>query len=131
MTNSLKDHEGTVSIGGRTITNICIADDVDGLAGEEEELTKLVECLDKASTAYGMEITAEKTKLVTNNTSGINTEIKVNGRKLEAVTSFKDLSSVKTDGSSKPRIAQTTAALTRLKSVWNDRNISLSSIALM
>ena len=85
MTNSLKDHEGTVSIGGRTTTNLRIADDVDGLAGEEEELTKLVECLDKASTAYGMEISAEKTKLVTNNTSGINTKIKVNGRKLETV----------------------------------------------
>ena len=40
----------------------------------------LVERLDKASTAYGMEISAEKTKLMTNNTSGINTEIKVNGQ---------------------------------------------------
>ena len=49
--------------------------------------------LDKASTAYGMEISAEKTKLVTNNTSGINTEIKVNGQKLETVTSFKYLGS--------------------------------------
>ena len=34
----------------------------------------------EASTAYGMEISAEKTKLMTNNTSGINTEIKVNGQ---------------------------------------------------
>ena len=39
-------------------------------------------CLDKASIAYGMEIIAEKTKLMTNNTSGINTETKVNGRSL-------------------------------------------------
>ena len=30
-----------------------------------EELTKLVECLNKASTAYGMEISAEKIKLMT------------------------------------------------------------------
>ena len=68
---------------------------------------------------------------MTNNTSGINTEIKVNGQKLETVTSFKYLGSVITDEGSKPeilsRIAQTTAALTRLKPVWNDRNISLSS----
>ena len=48
------------------------ADDIDGLAGEEEELAKLVERLDKASTAYSMEISAEKTKLMTDNTSGIN-----------------------------------------------------------
>ena len=38
-----------------------------------------------------MEISAEKTKLMTNNTSGINTEIKVNGQKLETVTRFKYL----------------------------------------
>ena len=70
-----EDHEGTVSIGGRTITNLCFADDIDGLAGEEE-LAKLVEHLDKASAAYSMEISTEKIKLMTNNTSGINTEIK-------------------------------------------------------
>ena len=101
------------------------------MAGEEEELANLVECLDKASTAYGMEISAEKTMLMTNNTSGMNTEIKVNGQKLETVTSFKYLGSVITDEGSKPEIlsrkAQTTAALTRLKPVWNDRSISLSS----
>ena len=61
---------------------------------------------------------------MTNNTSGINTEIKINGQKLETVTSFKYLNSVVTVLS---RIAQTTAALTRLKPVWNDRSISLSS----
>ena len=52
---------------------------------------------------------------MTNNTSGINTEIKVNGQKLETVTSFNYLGSVITDQGSKPeilsRIAQTTAAL--------------------
>ena len=71
-----------------------------------------------------MEISAEKTKLMTNNTSGTNTEIKVNGPKLETVTSFKCLRSVITDEGSKPeilsRIAQTIEALTRLKPVWND-----------
>ena len=78
-----------------------------------------------------MEISAEKTKHMTNNTSGINTEIKVNGEKLETVISFKYLGSVKIDEGSKPeilsRIAQTTAALRKLKPVLNDRSISLSS----
>ena len=131
MTDALEDREGTVSIGGRTITNPRFADDIESLAGEEEELANLAERLDKASTAHGMENSAEKTKLMTNNTSGINTEIKVNGQKLEAVTSFKHLGSVITDKGSKPEIlsrtAQTTAALTRLKSVWIDKSISLSS----
>ena len=74
MTDALEDHEGTVSIGGSTITNLRFADDIDGLAGVEEELANLAEHLDKASTTYSMEISAEKTKLMTNNTSGINTE---------------------------------------------------------
>ena len=72
-----------------------------------------------------------KTKLMTNNSSGINTGIKVNGQKLETVTSFKYLGSVITDEGSKPellcRIAQSTAALTRLDPIWIDKSISLSS----
>ena len=62
MTDALKDYEGTVSIRGRTITNFRFAYDIDTLAGEEEKLVNLV---DKASTAYGMEISAEKIKLMT------------------------------------------------------------------
>ena len=120
ITDTLENHEGTVSIRGRAITNLRFADDIDGLAGEEEEMANLVERLDRASTADGMGISAEKTKLMTNNTSGINTEIKVNSQKLETVTSFKYLGSVIIDEDSKlkilSRIVQTTAALTRLKS---------------
>ena len=96
MTDALEDHEGTVSIGGRTITNLHFADDID-VAGEEE-LANLDEHLDKASTAYSMEISAKKTKLMTDNT----TEIKVNGQYLQTVTSFKYLGSVITDEGSKP-----------------------------
>ena len=69
----------------------------DGLVGGEEELRKLVEPLNKACTAYSIKISAKKTKLMTNNTSGINIEIKVNGQKLETVTSFNYLGSVITD----------------------------------
>ena len=66
ITDALEDHKGTVSIGMRAITNLRFADDIDGLAGEEE-LAKLAEHLDKASTAYGIEISAKKNKLMTNN----------------------------------------------------------------
>ena len=51
-----------------------------------------------------MEISAEKTTLMTNDTSGINTEINVNGQKLETVTNFKYLGSVTTEECSKPEI---------------------------
>ena len=66
-----------------------------------------------------------------NNISGINKEIKIDRQKLEKVTSFKYLGSVVPDKDSKPeilpKIAQTTAAFTRLIPVLNDRNISFSS----
>ena len=68
MTDALEDHEGTVNIGGRKITNLGFVADIDGLAGDEEELAKKVERLE----AYGMAIRAEKTTVITNNTGGFN-----------------------------------------------------------
>ena len=50
---ALSGLEGAVTIGGRTITSLRFADDIDGLAGEGE-LAKLIERLDKAATAYGI-----------------------------------------------------------------------------
>ena len=46
MTDALEEHDGKVSIGGRNITNLRFADDLDALAEEEEELDGLVESLD-------------------------------------------------------------------------------------
>ena len=121
MTDALNDHEGTVSIGGRKITYLHYADGIDGLAGREEELADLVERIDKTSTAFGMPINAEKTKLMTNNTNGISTDIRVNGEKLDYVNSFKYLGAIIADEGSKPEIlarsAQTTAALAKLKTI--------------
>ena len=49
-----------ICTGGRTVTSLGCADDIDGLA-KDEELAKLVERLDKVSTAHGMEIRSQKT----------------------------------------------------------------------
>ena len=131
MSDALEEHDGKVSIGGRNITNLRFADDIDALAEEGQELEALVESLDKTCTRYKMEISAEKTKLMTNSASGIQREIKVKGQKLVTVTSFKYLGAVVSDDGSKPevfsRIAQATAALTKLKPIWRDNNISLGS----
>ena len=129
MSDALEEHDGKVSIGGRNITNLRFADDIDALAEEEQELEAL-ESLDKTCTRYRMEISAEKTKLMTNSANGIQREIKVKGQKQGTVTSFKYLGAVVSDDGSKPevlsRIAQATAALTKLKPIWRD-NISLGS----
>ena len=130
MSDALEEHDGKVSICGRNITNLRFADDIDALAEEEQELEALAESLDKTCTRYKMEISAEKTKLMTNSANGSQREIKVKGQKLGTVTSFKYLGAVVSDGS-KPevlsRIAQATAALTKLKPIWRDNNISLGS----
>ena len=127
MADALEDHKSTVSIGGRTISNLRFADYIDGLAGSELELERL----DKTPTTYGMQISIEKTKLMTNNTNGISSNIRVKGEKLETVQSFKYVGAIVSDEGSMPeirsRIAQTVAALAKLKIIWDDNNIDLSS----
>ena len=129
MSDALEKHDGKVSVGGRNITNLRFADDIDALAEEEQELEALLESLNKICTRYKMEISAEKIKLMTNSANGIQREIKVKGLKLGTVTNY--LGAVVSDDGSKPevlsRIAQATAALTKLKPIWRDNNISFGS----
>ena len=74
-----------------------------------------------------MKISAEKAKLMTNNANDISIDIKINSEKLDEVDSFKYVGAVVTDQGSKvevlSRIAQTTEALARLKTTWNDKHI--------
>ncbi|GFO47197.1 endonuclease-reverse transcriptase [Plakobranchus ocellatus] len=131
MTDALEDRCGTVNIGGRPITNLRFADDTDGLAGNECELASLVEQLDKASSNFSMEISAEKTKIMTNSKESSKKEIRFNGQILESVAKYKYLGSIISDEGSLPeilsRIAQTIAALTKLKPIWYNKNIAISS----
>ena len=68
---------------------------------------------------------------MTNNTNGISTDITIDNKKLETVRSYKYLGAIVSDEGSKPevlsRIAQTTAAVTKLKVIWNDKKIAISS----
>jgi len=91
MVDALSEHSGTINIGGRSITNLRFADDVDGLAGSEEELARLVTSLDQTALKYGMEIGAEKTKLMTNSVNPITTRITVARKELETVQQFNTL----------------------------------------
>ena len=117
MCETLDDHEGSVSIGGRLITNFRFADDIVVNAEEEEEAGVLVDRLDITTTRYKMEIATDKTKMMTNNPN------------------FKYLRAIICNEGSKPeilsRIAQTTAALSRSKIIWRDRNISLASKVML
>ena len=67
MSDALEEHDVKVSIGRRNFTNLRFTDDIDALAEEEQELEALVESLDKTCAGFKMEISAEKTKLMTKN----------------------------------------------------------------
>ena len=84
-----------VSIGGRLITNFRFADDIVVNAEEEEEAGFLIDRLDRTTTRYKMEICPDKTIVMTNNPNGFQSEIKINGQRLEEVEnrdSFQDSS---------------------------------------
>ena len=105
---------------------------MDDLAGNEEELASLMDRLDKDLYCLWHGRSAEKTKLMTNNTDGISVDIRVSGEKLDEVDTFKYLGALVRDQDSKPgalsRMALTTAAPSKLKrTFWNDKNTSLSS----
>ena len=60
MSDALEEHNGKVSIGGRNITTLWFADDIDALAEEEQELAALIESLVKTGTKCKIEIRVEK-----------------------------------------------------------------------
>ena len=94
MCEALDDHEGSVSIWGRLITNFSFADDIVVNAEEEEEAGVLIDQLDRTTTRYKMEIGPDKTKVMTNNPNGFQREIKIKGQRLEEVENFKYLGAI-------------------------------------
>ena len=131
MCEALNDHEGSVLIRGRLITKFRFADDIVVNAEEEEEAGVLVDRLDTTTTTDEMEIGPDKTKVMANNPNHFQREIKIKGPRVEEVETFKYLGVIISIEGSKPgvlsRIAQTIAALSRLKIICSDKNISLAS----
>ena len=55
MSDALKEHDGKLNIGGRTITKLRFAVGIFTLAKEQQEPEALVESLDKTYTRFKME----------------------------------------------------------------------------
>ena len=85
MPEALEDFEGTVSVGGRKMNNFRFADDIDLLGRSKEELTDLTRRLDRIATAYGMEISEEKSKVLRMGAGANPSDISVAGGKLDTV----------------------------------------------
>ena len=59
--------------------------DTDLMSGSNGELQDLTSRFVDRATAYGMEVTTEKRKIMTNSTNNISADISMNGQKLEEV----------------------------------------------
>ena len=68
-------NDGKVSIYSSNITNLRFVNEADALAEERKTPEALVESLDNTCTRFKMEISAKKTKLMANSTSGVKREV--------------------------------------------------------
>ena len=78
MQETLHDHHTSIPIGGRSICNLRFADGIDPLGGSNGELQDLTNRLIDRASAYGMEVSTEKSKIMTNSTNNINADITMN-----------------------------------------------------
>ena len=123
MQETLHDHSTTISIGGNPVCNLRFADDIDLMGGSNAELQELTDKLATKAGAYGMEISAAKSKTMVNSNSNTTANITLKGEELENVSSFKYLGATLTqDGAStteiRTRIALATAAMAKLSRIW-------------
>ena len=114
----------------KELLSICsLADHIGVLTEKRQELEALPKSLDKTCRGYKMEVSAEKTSLMMNNTDGILREIKVKWLKLGSATSFKYLGAVVLNKGLKPEVLSwtvlATAVFKKLKAIWRDNGICL------
>ena len=123
MQETLSNHLTSISIGGRPICNLRFADDIDLMAGSNEELQDLTNRLTESANAFGMEVSSEKSKVLVNSRNNASADISMNGEQLEVVNSFKYLGATLTsDGTSiadiRSRLGAATSAMSKLNRIW-------------
>ena len=117
----------TMNVVSASEEDFPFADDIVVNAEVEEEPGVLVDRLDTTITRYKLEIDPDKKKVMKNSPHGVQRETKITGQRLEEV---EYLGAFVSNEGSEPeilsRIAQTTAALSRLKIIWRDKNIAFA-----
>ena len=112
--------------------NLRFADDIDLMGINNGDLRNLNNRLVDRATAYGMEVSTEKSKIMANSTNIISADISMNGLKLEEVTSLKyQGTTLCTDGiysaEVRIRIASAVAGIARLNRIWKCNTITFAS----
>ena len=92
------------------------------MGGSNNELQDLTNKLERSTSAYGMEVSTEKSKVMVNSRSNTTADITMNDELLEVVTTFKYLgATLSNDGTCAAeihiRIATATAAMAKLNRV--------------
>ena len=125
MQKTPHNHHTLISTGGRPTCNLRFADDIDLMGGSCGELQDLTNRLEDRATAHGMEVSTEKTQIVTNCTNNISADICMNGQKLEEVTDFKYLgATLCKDGTCSAKVH---VRIARLNMIWQCNIISFTS----
>ena len=132
MRETLHNFNSTISIGGRTLSNLRFADDIDLMGGSNSELQDLTNRLTQSSGAYGMEVSSEKSKVMKNSANATPVQVFMNGQELEEVSAFKYLGATLTKDSRstveiKSRIAIATSTMAKLDKIWRNKGIRFSS----
>ena len=68
-------HDHSISIGGRPVCNLRLTDDIDLMGGINCELQDLTNRIVDRTPAYGMEVSTEKSKTMTNSTNNLSADI--------------------------------------------------------
>ena len=130
MQETLHDHHTSISIGGRPVCNLRFVDDIDLMGSSSGELQDFTNRLAGGATAYGMEVSIEKSKVITNSTN-LCADISMNDQKLEEVTSFKHLGAFlcRNDTCSaeiRIRIASAVVSVARLNRIWRSNTMKFA-----
>ena len=90
MKEALETFEGRAIVGGKQITYLSFADDIDLLCSTVEELRSLATGLDTIARAHSMKISAEKSKIMIarKEERKLNGAIKIANEDLEQVKTF-------------------------------------------
>lgn len=114
------------------ISAICASQMTDLISKNEEDLQELTKRLENSASRYGMEISAEKSKILINGCSTRKDQITMYGEMLEVVESFKYLGSLITSNGTSDKEIQTrinaaTSCMIRLKTIWKSKDISVKT----
>ena len=109
LSDALDEFDGGISCAGRRIVELRFADDIDLMEGSEDGLQEVTRRVEDTSKRFGMEISAEKSKVMVvgkkENIDGQAVNVTVGGKRLEQVKNFIYLgSTLVEDGKSEKEI---------------------------